>query len=68
MDPDSGRLYPSLEAARADGVANPVEIRGELEDLQRISEVLQAEQARSFRKRLRKAEKKSRRKNRGQNS
>lgn len=40
MDPNSGRLYPSPEAARLDGVLNPVELRGELRDIERIAEAV----------------------------
>jgi hypothetical protein len=37
MDPNNGRIYPSLEAARAAGVPNPVEITGLREDVEKIS-------------------------------
>jgi len=37
MDPYSGRLYPSLDAAKLEGVLHPVEITGRPEDIERIS-------------------------------
>jgi len=37
MDPYSGRLYPSLDAAKLAGVTNPVELSGRTEDVERIS-------------------------------
>ena len=38
MDPNSGRLYPSLEAAREAGVENPVEITGRPEDVKLVAD------------------------------
>jgi len=40
MDPHSGRLYESLQAALADGVRNPVEMKGRDVDIRRISEAV----------------------------
>lgn len=40
MDPNSGRLYASLDAARLAGVENPVHITGRLEDIKRISDAV----------------------------
>lgn len=37
MDPGTGRLYESLDAAHLAGVFNPVELMGRPEDVQRIS-------------------------------
>ena len=37
MDPGTGRLYPSLNAAHLAGVANAVELIGQREDIERIS-------------------------------
>ena len=37
MDPGTGRLYPSLDAAHLAGVLNPVQLFGRHEDIQRIS-------------------------------
>jgi hypothetical protein len=37
MDPYSGRLYESRDAALKDGVENPVELFGKKEDVERIS-------------------------------
>jgi len=42
MDPGTGRLYGSMAEAIIDGVPNPVELTGALEDVQRISEAVQA--------------------------
>ena len=42
MDPNSGRIYPSLTAALKAGVENPVELTGRREDVERISEAVQA--------------------------
>ena len=60
MDPNSGRLYESVEDAKADGVENPVEVIGLPEDVQRISNTMAA----AYRKRARKAQKASRKANR----
>lgn len=68
MDPNSGRLYPSLDAARAAGVANPVEITGQPEDVERVAAAVRSEWTRE-QKAARKARNKtaaaSRRQNRG---
>jgi hypothetical protein len=40
MDPNTGRLYPDLDAARLAGVENPIELRGRLEDVERISKAV----------------------------
>ena len=37
MDPGTGRLYPSLAAAKLAGVFNAVQLFGRHEDIQRIS-------------------------------
>jgi hypothetical protein len=37
MDPGTGRLFTSLEAAQIAGVANPVLLEGRIEDIERIS-------------------------------
>jgi hypothetical protein len=60
MDPNSGRIYPSLETALHAGVADAVEVIGTPEAVQRISEAV-----RSQHKAKRKAQKKARRLNRG---
>jgi predicted RNA-binding protein with RPS1 domain len=52
MDPNSGKLYPSLEDALRAGVEKPVELIGRPEDIERISLAV---------KRLNKAEKKAKR-------
>jgi hypothetical protein len=43
MDPGTGRLYPSLDAAHLAGVLNPVEITGRPEDIERISAAVHTE-------------------------
>ena len=63
MDPNSGKLYESIEIALEAGVKNPVEITGAPEDVQRISKAVSA-QYRAKRKAKRKAQSKSRRGNR----
>lgn len=40
MDPNSGRLYESLQAAQDDGVLDAVELKGTLEQARRISEAV----------------------------
>ena len=40
MDPNTGRLFPSIDAAFKAGVENPVEITGKPEDVQRISDAV----------------------------
>jgi hypothetical protein len=37
MDPHSGKLYPSLDAAKADGVADPILLEGPPAELERVS-------------------------------
>lgn len=37
MDPNRGTLYPSVEAARVAGVADPVEMVGKPEDVERVA-------------------------------
>ena len=37
MDPGTGRLYPSLDAAHLAGVTNAVQLFGRTEDVERIS-------------------------------
>lgn len=56
MDPNSGRLYESVAAARFAGVENPVEIIGEPDAVQRISAAVRAQH-----KKKRKAQKQARR-------
>lgn len=46
MDPHSGRMYESVEAAHADGVADPVEVSGSTAALQALSENLRRRFAR----------------------
>lgn len=60
MDPNTGKLYESAEEAKADGVADPVELSGRYEDVQRISDAVQA----AARKKDRRRQKDSRRVNR----
>ena len=43
MDPGTGTLYPSVDAARAAGVTNPVGIDGRREDVERISAAVHTE-------------------------
>ena len=43
MDPNTGTLYPSVEAARAAGVTNPVEVYGRPEEVERISAAVHTE-------------------------
>ena len=56
MDPYSGKLYPSLDAAIKAGVVSAVEISGPPEAVQQVSEAVRAQ-----RKARRRAQKKSRR-------
>ena len=63
MDPNSGKLYDSIESAWGSGVKNAVELTGAPEDVQRISKAVSA-QYRAKRKARRKAQSKSRRGNR----
>lgn len=50
MDPNTGRLYDTVEAAKADGVENPVEIVGRLQDVQRVANAVRDERRRQTRK------------------
>ena len=40
MDPGTGRIYPSLVAAKIAGVEHPVALAGRTEDIERISEAV----------------------------
>lgn len=40
MDPNSGRIYPSLTAAKIAGVEHPVALAGRTEDVERISKAV----------------------------
>lgn len=40
MDPNSGRIYPSLFEAKIAGVEHPVELAGRVEDIDRISKAV----------------------------
>ena len=60
MDPNSGRIYPTLEAAHIAGVKDAVEIIGTPEAVERISKAVRAQH-----RAKRKAQKKARRANRG---
>lgn len=63
MDPNSGRLYPTMEDALRDGVEKPIELIGRPEDIERVS--LAVRKLHDFEKKAkRKAAKKARRKNR----
>ena len=42
MDPNSGRIYPSLFEAKIAGVEHPVAISGRVEDIERISNAVAA--------------------------
>lgn len=42
MDPNSGRVFPSMQAAYLAGVENPVELTGRPEDIERISTAVAA--------------------------
>lgn len=59
MDPNSGRIYESLQAALDDGVKDAVEVIGTPDAVQRISAAVKAAH-----KKKRKAQKKARRANR----
>jgi hypothetical protein len=69
MDPNSGRLYDSVEAAKEAGVENPVEITGRPEDVKKVSDAVaaRAELTRlqtEAKKKKRQEQKASRKKNR----
>lgn len=61
MDPNSGRMYATLQDARLAGVENPVEIFGAPEDVKRVSEAVAEAHRRELTAKER-AAKKSRRK------
>ena len=63
MDPYSGQVYGSLDAALDAGVKNPVEIIGRPEDVQRVSDAVKSKWQAEKRKKA-KAAKLARRKNR----
>ena len=60
MDPNSGKIYDSIESAWGVGVKNAVEITGAPEDVQRVSDAVSA-QYKARRKAKRKDQKKARR-------
>lgn len=60
MDPNTGRLYDSIDAALLAGVRSPVEISGTPEAIVRVSKAVKAQH-----RAKRKAQKKARRANRG---
>jgi hypothetical protein len=60
MDPNNGRLYPSVEHALAEGVEEPVEIVGTPDAVSRISAAVRAQHQAK-----RKAQKKARKAHRG---
>lgn len=64
MDPNTGRIYPSLDTARLAGVENPVEVSGRLEDVERISHAVSRLHNREQKRAKNKAAKKARRANR----
>ncbi len=43
MDPNTGRIFRSIDAAHAAGVTNPVLVEGAPEDVERISSAVQAQ-------------------------
>jgi len=59
MDPNSGRLYATVEDARADGVEHPVEMNGSEASIKIISKAVKAQA-----KAKRQAQKKARKVNR----
>jgi hypothetical protein len=59
MDPNNGRVYPTVELAHLAGVQDAVEIIGTPEAIERISKAVRAQH-----KAKRKAQKKARRANR----
>lgn len=42
MDPNSGKLYPTVDDALAAGVEHPVEVRGRDEDVRRVADAVAA--------------------------
>lgn len=68
MDPNCGTLYPSVEAARAAGVADPVEMVGKPEDVERIAAAVRyrwTREQKAARNAYNKVARQSRRANRG---
>lgn len=63
MDPQTGRLFPTLEDAFKAGVEKPVEIIGRPEDVERISMAVKKLHA-AKKKAMRKQAKKSKKRNR----
>jgi len=59
MDPMTGRLYESPDAARAAGVLHPVEVTGTPEQVQEVSAAVKA-RAKAKRKAQRRARKANR--------
>lgn len=67
MDPGTGKLYPGLAAAKAAGVASPVEIVGTPDAIARVSQATAhwgAMSDKAKRRAANKAARKSRRRNR----
>lgn len=60
MDPNSGKIYSTLEAARLAGIKDAVEISGTPAAVEQISKAVRAQH-----RAKRKAQKKARRANRG---
>lgn len=65
MDPNSGKLYSSVAAAKRAGVENPVEIIGTPQEVRRISNAVKKLHAAEQKKAKRKETQKSKRVNRG---
>jgi hypothetical protein len=65
MDPHTGELYPSLEAAKEAGVDDAVEITGSEEAIKQIQKAVIAANARKILKKKRKMARASRKANRG---
>lgn len=40
MDPNSGEIYESMQAAKDSGVKNPVEVFGRRQDVERMSSLI----------------------------
>lgn len=67
MDPNTGRLYPSVEEAKLDGVLDPVELLATQEQAERISAAVggvHTKEQKTKKKSQRKMSKKSRKANR----
>lgn len=60
MHPNTGQLYDTVEDAKADGVENPVELVGRMQDIDRIADAVKA----AARKKKRRQQKLSRKANR----